>query len=676
MSGDLIGIKISQLQSYSGDAPSNAKVPMSVDGETFAFEGLSLLAKKSSVYTKSEVNSLINPKANKSDVYTIEQVDSLIEDFVVSDSVYSKGQVDSLLSVKANTNTTYTKTEVDNLVVSKVDAGDVYLKGVVDSMLSEKADADNVYSISEINSLLSDKVSASYTYSKSETDALLSNKQGTIDLSGGNQILFSANGSLISKIGIKDRGLDFLTGGDYAWGYTESGQGEYNCIWVGDNIPSGSKSELHSWGIRHNTSSGFTDLKFNQLSSNGEINLPASGDLLTLNELNSTSGDLRVLINSLTPDLNSFILNVSGEPTSFELNESKRGLLETSFIDLNYSESYFDGNPIKGLVVGDINGLEGSPYGSMLTSNGLAIFSENNSQLNRLRIKQEDIDIADGEREWFLPTQDGYLASQSELNSGLDTKANTSTTYTKTEVDILLSGKPDASSFYTKSESDTLLSGKADKVSVYTKSESDSLLNNKANQSTTYTKTEVDNLLPTGATTSSSGIVQLASNSSAQSGVGNNVLTSSSAAATYVPIAGTPATGDVGELLSAERTSSNGVDVVANVWTEVVSLTVPAGTYIISAMLTNVCTAASSGTPALNNIALHISTGALNNGFLTDRRFMGNTSNTFTEVIGGTSVINISSTTTFRAMTRAQFANYSIDSYGIIKAYRLRKGSF
>ncbi|MFM7988717.1 MAG: hypothetical protein ACKPKO_56330, partial [Candidatus Fonsibacter sp.] len=90
-----------------------------------------------------------------------------------------------------------------------------------------------------------------------------------------------------------------------------------------------------------------------------------------------------------------------------------------------------------------------------------------------------------------------------------------STTYTKTEVDGLVSPKADKtyvdtqvalkanqSTTYTKTEVDTAVGLKANQSTTYTKTEVDTTLTLKANQSTTYTKTRVDNILLDYATLS------------------------------------------------------------------------------------------------------------------------------------------------------------------------------
>lgn len=82
----------------------------------------------------------------------------------------------------------------------------------------------------------------------------------------------------------------------------------------------------------------------------------------------------------------------------------------------------------------------------------------------------------------------GY-ATEDFVTGITDTKADKSTTYTKTEVDSALGGKADKSTTYTKTEVDSALGGKANTADVYTKTTADSTF---AKATNTYTKSEVD----------------------------------------------------------------------------------------------------------------------------------------------------------------------------------------
>ena len=90
----------------------------------------------------------------------------------------------------------------------------------------------------------------------------------------------------------------------------------------------------------------------------------------------------------------------------------------------------------------------------------------------------------------------GNVYTKAETDTKLNAKANTADVYTKTETDSTFAKKSDV---YTKSDVDTKLNTKADKDSVYTKTETDTKLNTKADKDSVYTKTETDTKLNTKA---------------------------------------------------------------------------------------------------------------------------------------------------------------------------------
>ena len=120
------------------------------------------------------------------------------------------------------------------------------------------------------------------------------------------------------------------------------------------------------------------------------------------------------------------------------------------------------------------------------------------STLDGVRIIEEKTEECVERLEDILDDVDGELAK----------KADKATTYTKTEVDELVTPKADKTyvdnqlalkadkeTTYTKTEVDTSLALKADKETTYTKTEVDTSLDLKADKATTYTKTEVDSLV-------------------------------------------------------------------------------------------------------------------------------------------------------------------------------------
>ena len=83
----------------------------------------------------------------------------------------------------------------------------------------------------------------------------------------------------------------------------------------------------------------------------------------------------------------------------------------------------------------------------------------------------------------------GHLAGTNDLiQIQLNSKANQSTTHTKTEVDNKSVLKANPSTTFTKTKVDKNLALKANQSTTYIKTEVDNKLVLKANQSTTYTK--------------------------------------------------------------------------------------------------------------------------------------------------------------------------------------------
>lgn len=113
------------------------------------------------------------------DLYT--QVEEITVQ-VIGDDYYTKTQVDDLLDLKADAATTYTKTEVDTALALKADAATTYTKTEVDTALALKADASSVYTKSQVDSALALKADASSVYTKTQVDNALALKANTADL--------------------------------------------------------------------------------------------------------------------------------------------------------------------------------------------------------------------------------------------------------------------------------------------------------------------------------------------------------------------------------------------------------------------------------------------------------------------------------------------------------------
>ncbi|KAA6367102.1 MAG: hypothetical protein EZS28_037372, partial [Streblomastix strix] len=151
------------------------------------------------VYTRPEVNELLNEKVDKTD---LENYYNKSETFT-KDEVNSKNETDELFDEKFNeailddyyskTETyakieTYNKTEVDSFLDEKADIGTSYTKGEDDALLILKADETQLidsYTKTEDDALLllkADKTELIDSYTKIETDQKLELKANITDL--------------------------------------------------------------------------------------------------------------------------------------------------------------------------------------------------------------------------------------------------------------------------------------------------------------------------------------------------------------------------------------------------------------------------------------------------------------------------------------------------------------
>lgn len=123
-------------------------------------------------YSKSEVDSKIDSKANVDDVYSKSEVDAKIESIETGDvdlsSYYNKTEVDSKLDAKADVADVYSKLEVytktevdtklDDISAGDVDLSSYYNKSEVDGLLDDKADSSSLASKLDVSTYNSDKV--------------------------------------------------------------------------------------------------------------------------------------------------------------------------------------------------------------------------------------------------------------------------------------------------------------------------------------------------------------------------------------------------------------------------------------------------------------------------------------------------------------------------------------
>ena len=134
------------------------------------------LESETQIYNLTEQVEEITQQIIGDDYYDVSEVDDLLDLKADKSTTYTKTEVDTALNLKADKSTTYTKTETNNLLAGKADASDTYSKAQVDSKLSLKADKATTYTKTETDTLLGYKANASQVYTMSQTDLFLADK--------------------------------------------------------------------------------------------------------------------------------------------------------------------------------------------------------------------------------------------------------------------------------------------------------------------------------------------------------------------------------------------------------------------------------------------------------------------------------------------------------------------
>ena len=112
-------------------------------------------------FIEVEPDPLAGGLTSESSIYDLrDQIEEITAE-VIGDDYYDKTEVDDLLDLKADKSNTYTKTEVDNALNLKADKSTTYTKSQVDSALALKADASSVYTKGQTDTLLNAKANTS-----------------------------------------------------------------------------------------------------------------------------------------------------------------------------------------------------------------------------------------------------------------------------------------------------------------------------------------------------------------------------------------------------------------------------------------------------------------------------------------------------------------------------------
>lgn len=141
-------------------------------------------ANASNVYTKNEVNNMVNGKANAADVYTKTEVNNIVSGKANTSDVYTKTEINGFLLLKANISDVYTKNEIDAALILKANVADVYTKTETNNLLTLKANTSDVYTKTEVDTALNLKADKATTYTKTEVDAMIGGVVPTADSVG------------------------------------------------------------------------------------------------------------------------------------------------------------------------------------------------------------------------------------------------------------------------------------------------------------------------------------------------------------------------------------------------------------------------------------------------------------------------------------------------------------
>jgi len=128
-----------------------------------------------------EVDPLKGGINSTSEIHNLETQVEEITTEIIGENYYNKTEVDDLLDTKADASSVYTKSETDTKLALKANAADVYTKTQTDTLLNAKADASDVYTKTQTDTLLNAKANASDVYTKTQTDTALATKADKSD---------------------------------------------------------------------------------------------------------------------------------------------------------------------------------------------------------------------------------------------------------------------------------------------------------------------------------------------------------------------------------------------------------------------------------------------------------------------------------------------------------------
>lgn len=146
----VISEALHDLRQASGNTYTKSEIDTMMDGK----------ADSATTYTKVQVDGIAALKANVEDVYDKDTINDFlnekadVDDVYTKSEVYTKTETDTKLGAKANTATTYNKTDIDTFLAEKVDSDDVYIKSEITAFLAAKADTATTYTKAQVDALI------------------------------------------------------------------------------------------------------------------------------------------------------------------------------------------------------------------------------------------------------------------------------------------------------------------------------------------------------------------------------------------------------------------------------------------------------------------------------------------------------------------------------------------
>ena len=409
-------------------------------------------------YSKDDINAIFVTKSSLSN--------SLLD-------TYTRGQIDSFLQVKANASQTYTKNDIDEKLNERF-----YDKDAIDEMFlnididpsSIHVNLDNYYQKGEVDLLL--KNITDDTYKCSDIDEKLENKVN--------------NSEFTTSLEAKANTTDVYTQTEIDEKFATM-DSDNKSLFYEQSVIDSMISERAL--LVHNHSSGdiIEDTAHRFVSDNQINNWNSKQDAIGFTPENITN---KGIANGYAPLDHNSQIPVEYIPDSVKENDQTEVLDTYNDLliipDMNLKEN-------KHYVVldatGDPDGVTGKA--EYVYHNNAFVCITNIQQINWNNITNKpDLSL-------YVKADDVYTKTNTEqiIQDSIINKANISDVYTKIEIDNFLENVSPTIDAYTKTETDNLLNNKADIDSIYTKNAVDNLLGTKANLTDVYTQATIDTQL-------------------------------------------------------------------------------------------------------------------------------------------------------------------------------------